>query len=278
MRALLFPGQGAQKAAVVQRFLAGYRPLVEPILQEVDKAIPELHLSRLLTESVSNVDINATEIAQPLLVAAGYISFRVLQESQHARIENVCGVGHSIGEYTALTSAGALPLSSMLNIVHTRGKLMKKCCSPLQGMTMLIDLKNIGITDKILAVCAENDVQVASYNTPSRTVISGLKQNISSAVAELKSLYSVKSLDLKVSGAFHSKYMLPAAQELQNSVKAAEWKMPLFPVISNLTGLPYTSIEEIKKNLIDSMTRPVLLTQSLQVVEEVIDMSKIEID
>lgn len=243
MRTVLFPGQGFQRPAMLtKKAIAPYISLL---------TLPGIDLPNLLTDPCAELD--KTEVAQPVLVAAGYIAYKNL------KIKPRFGIGHSIGEYTALACADYISLPECLNLVYIRGKLMAGCSSRLQGMSMVLnaDLEALKI------VCAKHKVSIASYNTKTRVVISGLKTNIDAVITEL----NLKSIALKVSGAFHSQYMRPAADELKQYIDTANWKKPIYPVISNLTAKPYSSTEEVKTNLVASMTRPVQLYESVQFAE-----------
>lgn len=254
MKVVLFPGQGTQRAAMLSKIMIG--PYIE------DLRLPGLDLPRLLTDIRANVD--STKHAQPTLVAAGYIAYR------DRNLQASFGIGHSVGEYTALCAAGCISLSECLRLVSYRAALMQECSSERQGMSLLLTRD----WEAVQHACDHHNVSIASYNSPTRVVVSGLKTDVTAVCSELK----VKHISLRVSGAFHSPFMRRAAEELARYIDDVHWSCPEYPVVSNLTAAPFRDVKEIKSNLISSITRPVLLHQSLEYVarlgcKEVVDIA-----
>jgi [acyl-carrier-protein] S-malonyltransferase len=174
--------------------------------------------------------------------------------------------GHSLGEFSAMTAAGALSFEDGLKLVYKRALAMQKACE-MQKSTMAAI---IGLEDSVIEdVCKQINnngkvVVAANYNCPGQVVVSGSIEGIEEACTKLKEAGAKRALPLNVSGAFHSPLMQPAKEELEAAIKETEFKTPCCPVYQNVDALPYTSPEEIKANLIAQLTSPVRWTQSVR--------------
>jgi [acyl-carrier-protein] S-malonyltransferase len=175
--------------------------------------------------------------------------------------------GHSLGEFSALTAAGALSFEDGLKLVYARAMAMQKACEAQPStMAAIIALPD----EKVEEVCAEVSKQgkgvvvPANYNCPGQLVISGNVEAIEEACEQLKAAGAKRALVLKVGGAFHSPLMQPAKDELQAAIEATEIKMPKCPVYQNVDAKPHTDPAEIKANLIAQLTSSVRWTQSVQ--------------
>ena len=174
--------------------------------------------------------------------------------------------GHSLGEFSALTAAGALSFEDGLKLVYKRALAMQKACEAQQSTMAAI----LALTDEdVERICAEVSangytVVAANYNCPGQLVISGDKEGIEKACEAMKAAGAKRALPLAVSGAFHSPLMQPAKEELEAAIIATEFKTPLCPIYQNVDGKPHTNPEEIKNNLIAQLTAPVRWTASVQ--------------
>ena len=171
--------------------------------------------------------------------------------------------GHSLGEFSALTAAGALDFEDGLRLVAIRANAMQKACEMVEGtMAAILGLPS----ETIEEVCAqvEGVVIPANYNCDGQVVISGEKAAVEDACARLKEAGAKRALPLPVGGAFHSPLMQPAAEELAAGIEGVRFNVPVCPVYQNVTALPSTDPEEIKKNLLDQLTAPVKWTQSVR--------------
>ena len=175
--------------------------------------------------------------------------------------------GHSLGEFSALTVAGALSFEDGLKLVYARAMAMQKACEAQPStMAAIIALPD----EKVEEVCAEVSkmgkgvVVPANYNCPGQLVISGNVEAIEEACEQLKAAGAKRALVLKVGGAFHSPLMQPAKDELQAAIEQTEIKTPQCPVYQNVDAKPHTNPAEIKANLIAQLTSSVRWTQSVQ--------------
>ncbi len=158
----------------------------------------------------------------------------------------VACAGLSLGEYGALYAAGALDFESGLKLLAYRAELMSRACAEHPG-TMASAL---GADAALVAeIAAECGVDVANYNSPGQTVISGPADLISAASERLKAAGVRKVIPLKVAGAFHSRLMRSAGDGLRSALDAADIRMPSVPVWHNFTGRRAGSVSEIKDNL-----------------------------
>lgn len=154
--------------------------------------------------------------------------------------------GLSLGEYAAMCCGGAFSFEEGLKLLQKRADLMDECCRNSSGaMATALGCEAAVIEE----VCAAAGVDVANYNSPGQIVISGEKEKVKTAVAELKGRGYRKVIELQVAGAFHSKLMAPAGNALAGVLADAELKMPAITVYQNFTAAAPASVEELKQNL-----------------------------
>ena len=154
--------------------------------------------------------------------------------------------GLSLGEYAALCCGGAFTFEEGLKLLQKRADLMDECCrNTAGGMATALGCDAAVIEE----VCAAAGIDVANYNSPGQIVISGEKEKVKAAVAELKGRGFRKVIELQVAGAFHSKLMAPAGNALAEVLSAADIKLPGIPVYQNFTAAAPADVEELKKNL-----------------------------
>jgi [acyl-carrier-protein] S-malonyltransferase len=154
--------------------------------------------------------------------------------------------GLSLGEYAALCCGGAFSFEDGLKLLQKRADLMDECCRNTSGaMATALGCEAAVIEE----VCAALGVDVANYNSPGQIVISGEKEKVKAAVAELKAKGYRKVIELQVAGAFHSKLMAPAGTALADVLANADLKLPAIPVFQNFTAAAPATVEELKQNL-----------------------------
>jgi [acyl-carrier-protein] S-malonyltransferase len=171
--------------------------------------------------------------------------------------------GHSLGELSALTAAGALSFEDGLRLVSARAEAMQKACEVKPStMAAVIALAD----EKVEEVCAGIDgvVVAANYNCPGQIVISGEVEAVDAACEQLKAAGAKRALRLNVGGAFHSPLMESAREELAKAIAEAPITRPVCPVYQNVDALPHTDPDEIRQNLITQLTASVRWTQSVQ--------------
>ena len=210
----------------------------------------------------SDEELKQTRVTQPAVFLHSVIS--AIAQGDEFCPDMVAG--HSLGEFSALTAAGALTFEDGLKLVYTRALAMQKACEMQQStMAAVLGLEDEVVENICSEVSAEGDiVQAANYNCPGQVVISGSTEGIEKACARLKEAGAKRALPLSVSGAFHSPFMQPAKEELEAAINATTFSVPRCPVYQNVDGKPYTSPQEIKANLIAQLTAPVRWTRTIQ--------------
>ena len=259
MKAFVFPGQGAQFVGM-GKDLYDNNPLAKELF---DKA------NEILGYSITDIMFNGTDeelkqtkVTQPAFFLHSVISALCMGDD----FKPAMVAGHSLGEFSALTAAGALTFEDGLRLVYARAMAMQKACEAAPSTMAAI----VGMADdKIEEVCKEISkpgcvVVPANYNCPGQLVISGNIEAIQEACEKLKAAGAKRALPLKVGGAFHSPLMQPAKDELEAAIEKTEIHAPKCPVYQNVDGKPHTEPAEIKKNLIAQLTSSVRWTQCVQ--------------
>lgn len=256
MKAYIFPGQGAQ-------FVGMGKDLYErseEARQLFEKAneILGFRITDIMFNGTDE-DLKQTKVTQPAIFLHSAILAKVLGDD----FKPDMAAGHSLGEFSALVSAGALSFEDGLRLVSARANAMQKACE-IQPSTMaaILGLDDFTVED----ICHElTDVVVpANYNCPGQLVISGTIAGVDAACEKLTAAGAKRALKLNVGGAFHSPLMEAARVELEHAIVHTEIKEPVCPIYQNIDAKPYTDPEKIKHNLIAQLTGPVRWTQTVQ--------------
>ena len=203
-----------------------------------------------------------TKVTQPCIFIHSVAS--VMADPDNFNPDAVAG--HSLGEFSALTAAGALSFADGLSLVAKRAAAMQKCCETNKGTMAAV----LGLDDEVIEkICAETTAEgdivvAANYNCIGQIVISGSETGVDKASKKLEEAGAKRVVKLAVSGAFHSPLMLPAQTELQQAIDATVFSAPKCPVYQNVDAQPHTDPEEIKQNLIKQLTSPVRWTKTIQ--------------
>lgn len=255
MHAYVFPGQGSQ-------FPGMGKELYEQSAQA--KALFEQAndiLGFRITDTMFNgtaEELKQTNITQPAI----FIHSVVLAQVNNIKPQMVAG--HSLGEFSALVTAGVFSFEDGLKLVAQRAQAMQEACE-LQPSTMaaVLGLEDDTIT-KICAGITEEVVVPANFNCPGQVVISGTVKGVELAGEALKAAGAKRVLVLNVAGAFHSPLMEPAQEKLKIAIEATPFKTASFPVYQNVTASAVTDADSIRRNLNLQLTAPVRWTQSIQ--------------
>ena len=205
-------------------------------------------------------ELTKTSVCQPALYLHGLATWEILK-SRCPDLMPVAAAGLSLGEFTAYSAAGAYSFERGLDIVSKRGQYMESACNETKGsMAAIIG----GDEDSVQNLASEFDLDVANYNAPGQIVISGEIDKIKSALEKVKEYGARMGKELVVAGAYHSRLMVNAQNQLADELKNVSLSTPLFPVISNVEANEISGEEEIKSALERQVTGSVRWSQSME--------------
>jgi [acyl-carrier-protein] S-malonyltransferase len=255
--ALLFAGQGAQSVGM-GRELAAHHPVAGELFQQADEI-----LGRSLSDIAWNgplEELTKTSNCQPALYVHGLACLAALRGAAgDFAVEAAAGL--SLGEWTAHAAAGTFDFATGLKLVETRGRLMDAACAATAGAMAAM----IGADENaVRALAADTDVDVANLNAPGQIVISGESAKVEMAVSLAKEHGIRRATLLNVAGAYHSRLMNSAYEQLGQPLLDAALQVPRFPVMSNVTGGAVETLPEIRAALQDQVTSTVRWTDCMQ--------------
>lgn len=225
--AYLFPGQGSQHAGMGAELLTD--PEVADLCDRCSSAA-DVDLRHLLT-GADDDELRLTQNAQPALCFMG-IGLTLLLNRRG--IEPAAAAGHSVGEYAALAAGGAVGGPQVIKAVVERGRAMAEAVpAGTSSMAAVLGLDSQAVE---VALAGMNDAWPANYNTPTQTVIAGTTAGLEVAARRLQEAGAKRVIPLKVSAAFHTPLMAPAAERLRLALERIEWRSPRIPVMANLSG------------------------------------------
>lgn len=258
MQVFVFPGQGSQKKGMGQG-LFDEVPQFTAVEQEIDKILG-YSLRKLCLEDPEN-RLKETQYTQPSLYVVNALHYyKALADGQRPDFL----AGHSLGEYNALLAAGAFDFVTGVRLVQKRGQLMAQAKNG--GMAAVVGLA----PERIAALLKDNGLtalDVANYNSPSQTVISGPVSDIDRAKPIMEGAGVRLYMPLPVSAAFHSRYMIEAANAFDGFLASFTFNELKTPVIANVTGQPYPSGDPtatVRSLLVKQISQSVQWTQSIR--------------
>jgi [acyl-carrier-protein] S-malonyltransferase len=249
--AFLLPGQGSQKVGMGADVLADAPETLEryfALAEEVSgKPIRQLCLEGPLEE------LTATDVAQPALFC---VALAMAEIAFAEGLQPDFAAGHSLGEYTAATVAGALAPEDGIRLVCARGAFMAAAQDEVPGgMAAIIGMD----ADALAALCDSIDGRVtpANFNTPSQIVVSGDMDAVDALVEAAPGAGAEKAIKLKVGAAFHSEAMVPVREKMAEQMAGVTFSDPAIPIVSNASGQLVNSADEIREALLAQISSPV---------------------
>ena len=255
---IVFPGQGSQSIGMLSDLSSNFS-IVSEIFQEASDALG-VDLWKIAQEDQEA--LNLTENTQPIMLASGYATYKVL--SNEVKLSPVCMAGHSLGEYTALVASKSLNFFDAVKLVRRRAELMQSAVPKGSGSMAAV----LGLDDaKVIEICAQSSsdglVEAVNFNSPGQVVIAGEKEAVIKACDEMKEAGAKRALVLPVSVPSHCSLMTDAAEEFKTSVDTVNFQMGNEGVIHNVDADYARDVEEIKSKLVEQLHKPVLWTSSV---------------
>ena len=260
---IVFPGQGSQSLGMMSDLRSNFS-VVNEIFQEGSDAI-NLDLWKIVNENQELLSL--TENTQPVMLAAGYATYKVL--AGEVNLSPISIAGHSLGEYTALVASGSLSFFEAVKLVRRRAKLMQEAVPSGTGsMAAILGLDDINVNEICLKASDKGVVEAVNFNSPGQVVIAGEKDAVAHACELMKEAGAKRALVLPVSVPSHCSLMKDAAMDFQQSVDEVEFQMGNEKVLHNVDADYSGNIEEIKSKLVEQLYKPVLWTSTVQKMKE----------
>jgi [acyl-carrier-protein] S-malonyltransferase len=255
---IVFPGQGSQSIGMLSDLSSNFS-IVSEIFQEASDTLG-LDLWKIAQEDQEA--LNLTENTQPIMLASGYATYKVL--SNEVKLSPVCMAGHSLGEYTALVASKAINFFDAVKLVRRRAELMQSAVPKGSGSMAAI----LGLDDKkVIGICAQSSshgiVEAVNFNSPGQVVIAGEKEAVIKACDEIKEAGAKRALVLPISVPSHCSLMTDAAEKFKTSVDVVNFQMGNERVIHNVDADYARDVEEIKSKLVEQLHKPVLWTSTV---------------
>ena len=256
---IVFPGQGSQSLGMMSDLRSNFS-VVNEIFQEASDAI-NVDLWKIVNEDQEL--LNLTENTQPVMLAAGYATYKVL--AGEVSLIPISIAGHSLGVYTALVASGSLGFFEAVQLVRKRAELMQAAVPTGSGSMAAI----LGLDDeKVIEICDNSNslgvVEAVNFNSPGQVVIAGKKDAVAHACELMKEAGAKRALVLPVSVPSHCSLMKDAAIEFKHSVDSVNFQMGKEKVLHNVDAEYSSNTEEIKSKLVDQLHKPVLWTSIVQ--------------
>jgi [acyl-carrier-protein] S-malonyltransferase len=254
---LLFSGQGAQRVGMGKDW-AESSVTARTLAVQADQALG-FSIADIMFEGPEE-DLTRTSRCQPALFLHGLMALALVRE-RLPNLQPVAAAGLSLGEFTAHVAAGTFSFEDGLRLVARRGEYMEEACLATQGaMAALIG----GEEDKIRELAAAADVDVANINAPGQIVLSGTVAGIDVALAKAKEFGIRRAIKLNVAGAYHSRLMQSAKDQLATQLAATPVQSPTLPVVCNFSASVVAEAAEIRSTLESQVTGTVRWAESIQ--------------
>ena len=266
--AFIFAGQGSQAKGMGKDFYENSETAKNIIDEVSDKT--GIDFKSLMFEESEN--LGKTEFTQPAILLVGLIAHKLLSEKLD--IQPTYFLGHSLGEFSALASSGALDIVDAVKLVNRRGELMQKACSNIDAGMMAV----IGVSDENVNIICEDaqkegkKVWGANFNSDGQVVIAGIKSDLEYIQPKLKEVKAKRSIILDMSVSSHCELLESATSELKENLEKSIKDSFSAPIISNVTAREYSSKKEAVELLTQQLISPVKYRESIEYLADKVDV------
>ena len=260
---IVFPGQGSQSLGMMSELNQNFSS-VSDTFQEASDAI-SVDLWRIINDDQDS--LNLTENTQPIMLAAGYATYKIL--SDEISLSPVSMAGHSLGEYTALVASNSMSFFDAVQLVRKRGELMQAAVPSGTGsMAAILGLEDSVIIEICQKASNKGVVEAVNFNSPGQVVIAGEKNAVAHACELMKEAGAKRALVLPVSVPSHCSLMKEAAAKYKTYIDSVDFKAGNVKVIHNVDADYAGDTDAIKTKLVEQLHRPVLWTDSVNKMKD----------
>jgi len=266
MFSVIFPGQGSQSVGMAKDIYNKF-DIAKELFKEADSVL-NFSITKLILDGTKE-ELDQTENTQPAIFLVGYSIFQLIKKEFAIDLNKAnYFAGHSLGEYTALSCAGALSFSATLKLLRVRGKAMQEAAPKGEGGMIAILGSTTEIIEKIFEENKNNyECYIANDNSNGQIVVSGKLINLDLLIEDLKKR-SIKSIKLPVSAPFHCKLMNNATKIMQDEIQKCDFKNLKNTLISNVTAQEVNEISILKELLIKQIESRVRWRESVNLMLE----------
>ena len=266
MFSVIFPGQGSQSVGMAKDIYNKF-DIAKELFKEADSVL-NFSITKLILDGTKE-ELDQTENTQPAIFLVGYSIFQLIKKEFAIDLNKAnYFAGHSLGEYTALSCAGALSFSATLKLLRVRGKAMQEAVPKGEGGMIAILGSTTEIIEKIFEENKNNyECYIANDNSNGQIVVSGKLINLDLLIEDLKKR-SIKNIKLPVSAPFHCKLMNNATKIMQDEIQKCDFKNLKNTLISNVTAQEVNEISILKELLIKQIESRVRWRESVNLMLE----------